>query len=288
MAHRRARPKYIDDPRSTDELVRLLLNTEDEDAHEDIVHALQRRGDAGVFSAACALCESADSEERETGVCILSQNMVAEKTLRRQSIPVLLELLKKETQPDVLAGLGHAFGHLKATAAVRPLRRIRNHPDADVRYGVVHGLWTQASALAIKTLIELTADKEDRVRDWATFGIGQMIDNDTPEIREALVRRLNDPHSVTRGEALRGLAQRKDERVIEPLIAALTADRVGPLAIEAAQETRDPRLLPALMELQSWWGADDTDLQEAIKSCTPEVTLHIHADPPVNERVCVS
>lgn len=284
MAHKRARPEYIDDPRSTDELVRLLLNTEDEDAQWDIIRVLQRRGDVGVFRAACALCESANSEERETGIRLLSQNIVAEKTLRRQSIPVLLELIKKETQPEVLAGLGFAFSHLRAAAAVRPLRRLRNHPDVEVRWGVVWGLSTQTNALAIKTLIELTEDKETKVRDWATFELGQQIDTDTPEIRDALAKRLNDRHYDTRCEALLGLARRKDERVIKPLIKALLAKRVGRLAIEAAQEMGDPRLLPALIALQARWGADDRQLQEAIKSCSSEATLHIDANPPVNER----
>lgn len=270
MAYKHERSKYIDDPRTTEELVNLLLLTEDEDVEWNIILALQRRGDAGVFSAACDLCKSANFKHRKFGVWILGNDMVVAKPLRRQSSLFLLQLIKHETHPEVLAALGSAFGHLKTAAAIRPLRCLRKHPDADVRYDVVMGLLTQTNALAIKTLIELTEDKEDRIRDWATFGLGQQIDTDTPEIREALVKRLKDRHYDTRCEALVGLARRKDERVIKPLIKALTAKRIGRLALEAAQEIGDPRLLPALLPLQDRWGADDSELQAAIKSCTTQ------------------
>jgi HEAT repeat protein len=98
------------------------------------------------------------------------------------------------------------------------------------------------------------------VRDWATFGLGTQIDTDTPEIREALHQRLNDPDADTRAEAMVGLARRKDLSALEPILEGLSGDEVDDLVIEAAAELGDPRLLPALVELKSKWSETSGDI----------------------------
>jgi HEAT repeat protein len=112
------------------------------------------------------------------------------------------------------------------------------------------------------------------VRDWATFGLGSQIDLDTPRIREALCARLNDPDPITRAEAFVGLARRKDEGVLSPLIAALGStqlDEFDPrqdLVLEAAWEIADPRLLPALRAMQE---QDDSGwIKEIMQRCQDE------------------
>ena len=107
------------------------------------------------------------------------------------------------------------------------------------------------------------------VRDWATFGLGSMIEADTPPIREALFARLSDADDTVRGEALVGLALRKDERAIEPLIQELErhpAEKTGSLLIEAAEEMADTRLLPILTRLKQSSGSKKFD--EAIQCCS--------------------
>ena len=74
-----------------------------------------------------------------------------------------------------------------------------------------------ALAAAIEALIPLTADSDADVRDWATFAIGTQSDADYPELREALVQRLDDKSSKVREEAIAGLAKRKDTRAVVPL-----------------------------------------------------------------------
>ena len=77
---------------------------------------------------------------------------------------------------------------------------------------------------AIVTLIHLTGDESAYVRDWATFGIEQQNSLDTPEIRDALYRRIDDVDKETRHEALCGLVRCEDLRAIPPLIEAISKD----------------------------------------------------------------
>jgi hypothetical protein len=74
---------------------------------------------------------------------------------------------------------------------------------------------------AVRTLIELSADPDADIRDWATFGLAQQIGTNTREVREALYARVEDEDDDTRAEALMGLARRRDERVSVPLIKEL-------------------------------------------------------------------
>ncbi len=100
------------------------------------------------------------------------------------------------------------------------------------------------------------------------------IDTDTQEIRDALFARVeegdDDDKEEIRGEAFVGLARRGDKRVIEPLLRELMSDSVGSLAIEAAKEIADSRLLPALLSLKEWWDVDKELLDEAILACESE------------------
>jgi hypothetical protein len=70
---------------------------------------------------------------------------------------------------------------------------------------------------------------------------------------------------------LKGLAQRRDPRVVEPLLRALEHGAAGALPLEAATEMGDPRLLPALLQLQAAWkdGRDwrYDELEAAIAAC---------------------
>ena len=52
------------------------------------------------------------------------------------------------------------------------------------------------------------------------------------------------------------------------LLAALTAQSVGRLAVEAAGLLPSPSLLPALLGLRSWWDVDSPLLEQAIGRCS--------------------
>jgi len=64
-----------------------------------------------------------------------------------------------------------------------------------------------------------------------------------------------------------GLARRKDERVIEPILRELARRPVGEFidfAIEVAEEMADPRLLLALREIDGNVGVIEGRVDEAI------------------------
>jgi HEAT repeat protein len=257
------------DPRATHELIALALMEPDDEAAWDAVTTLHYRASKDVFDAACQLCGSDCPQERTLGTNILGQLGIPTRNFPEQSVAVLLKLLKVENDEDILRAICVALGHIHEPTAIRALARFKTHPSASIRYAVVFGLLAFEEDLAINTLIELTRDQSDLVRDWATFGLGSQIEGDTPQIREALFARLFDADDIVRGEALVGLARRKDERVIEPLIQELArypAAKYGSLPIEAAEEIADTRLLPALMRLKQSSGAATFD--EAIRCCS--------------------
>jgi HEAT repeat protein len=257
----------------------LWKSLKDEDAYWDIVGVLRCRGSYEVFEAASKLCESKNSKFRELGVQILAQLGTPKKDFSDESGVILLKLLENEENIDVVIAIAFALGHLKDSRGVVPLVKFKDHFRADVRESIVFGLLGQEDELAINALIELSADENQDVRNWATFGLGgDMIETDTQEIRDALFQRVVDEKGDTdleaeiRGEALLGLAKRKDKRVINFLIKELSGDSVGTLPVEAAREIGDSSLYPVLIELKEWWGMNSELLQEAIKNCSQEQT----------------
>lgn len=264
---------FSTDPRSTAEIIQLTIATTDEDIYWDNVWILQARGSNEELIAASKLCESHNSNARSLGVQILGQLGIPDRTLPQQCGDVLLKLLSIETDSTVLAAIGIAFGNLNDPRGVLPLVKWKNHPNPGVRMGVVLGITSQPDELAIDALIELSADEDADIRNWATFGLGSQIETNTPAIRDALFDRAilelgeDEPMSEIRGEALLGLAMRNDLRVISPLIEELQSECVGTLAVEAASILGNARLYPALVDLQQWWDVDPKLLQAAISHC---------------------
>lgn len=268
------------DPRSIDQLVTAALTEPDENVAWNAVAALHFRGTKEVFEKAEALCHSDCAAERRLGVDILGQLGIPERTYPRECVSLLLAMLDRETNADVLQSIFVAFSHLGQAEAVEPALRYRGHPDAEVRHAVVLALTGYEDARVVDALIELSHDLDANVRDWATFALGQQITLDTPAIRDALADRLSDSDYETRCEGIMGLALRGDRRVIPVISTELASDSVGCSVVEAAVAIPDPQFYPLLLamrEVAIRESADDSRennkmwhiviLDEAIEAC---------------------
>jgi HEAT repeat protein len=274
-AHCEARTREArNDPRPTHEFVTMALTEPDEDAAWEAVVMLHFRGTREVFETARQLCASECPQERTLGANVLGQLGVPDRTFPKEAVRILCGLLDVETDEDAIDAACIALGHTPDPGAVPSIVRHKRHPSARIRYAVVFALAGYEDDLAIETKIEMSSDEDELVRDWATCGLGG-VDVDTPEIRAALYARIADADEITRGEALVGLARRKDERVIEPLIKELEHyphAEYGYYSVEAAEVLADARLLPVLWWLEHLEAPGDTTFDRAIRRCSGETS----------------
>jgi len=145
-----------------------------------------------------------------------------------------------EDVESVLALLGHESAVVRKAVAVQLPYLTDDEPSAEL----------------LATAIRMTADLDPQVRDWACFTLGQQWQQiDTPELRTALVGRLDDIDVDTRHEALVGLSLRRDQRALPYVRAELSrADgSVRRLAMVAAGALGDPTLHALTLRHQSGW-----------------------------------
>jgi HEAT repeat protein len=266
------------DSRSTQELIALALAANDEDEAGskwwEVVHLLHFRATREVFEAAKGLCGSASAVERRLGADVLAQIGVPERAFPREALAILAAMVAGESAPDVLYSVTCAIAHQRLDDVVPVLLRLKSHPSSHVRRAVASSLGGWDTPEAIGGLTELSMDEDEAVRDWATCGLGTMTDLDSPDLRAALAARLDDPDPVTRAEAMVGLARRKDERVLEALLAILHPDHIAPfelrsdLVLEAVEEFPSPLLLPGLLRLRGHLRGQAAEwLEELIAAC---------------------
>ena len=259
-----------DDPRTVDELIMVALATvPDEEEYWDAIFALRFRRTRKVFDRAVALGWSACVRERQTGADALGTDFAEDRPLADAHHAALLAMLAVERDLDVLFSILCSLSHLRRPEAVGPVLAFVDHTEVDIRRGVVHALLTREDERSIAALTLLSRDPEPEIRDWATFGLGSMVEVDTPELRHALVERLEDDDPDTRLEAMAGLARLRDPVVLPSIRAELTTDRAGRMELEVATLFGSAELLPLLIALQGQPDVPVDGLREAIVACTP-------------------
>lgn len=238
------------DPRSTDELIDLLLskNSAFESEEEwDLIERLQQRLPQ-ILDRIQILSESDQECARDLAVIALGQNRVREKHQAHQLTQVLIEMLRSETSLRVIESIARALGHLADPMASDPLVELSRHRDPAIRWAATFSLCGRDESRCIEALIVCSSDLDRDVRNWATFGLGSMVDVDMEALCQALVTRLEDADDEIREEAIVGLARRGDVRVIVPFERELDRRGIGilkdsPLMQEAAEAIVNPRII---------------------------------------------
>jgi methionyl-tRNA formyltransferase len=213
--------------RSLEELVEAAIVEWSSDAEWiPSVAALAWRGDEAVLEAASELLERDDPRARAVGAYVLGQLGIPERTFPERSAQLLEAHAASEQDPEALATLASAFGHLGDEYGTETLLKLRRHDDARVREGAVDALAGRDDERVFQAMLDLTADPEPAIRDWATFALGTLSPQDTPALRDALAARLTDRDDSTRIEAVHGLALRGDTRALGAVLELL--GEVGP------------------------------------------------------------
>jgi hypothetical protein len=117
-------------------------------------------------------------------------------------------------------------------------------------------------AEVVADVIARTLDTNPNVRNWACFTLGtQWASADSPDLRDALMTRLDDIDRDTRNEALFGLAGRCDARVLPYVRAALLrpGGQLSRMELLAAGALADPTLHALVLRHQDGW--DDPRMQ---------------------------
>ncbi len=218
--------------RSTHELIAFYLDCPvdpDDSTYRHLLSVLQHRVPT-MFPQLQEMLRSSEPKLRAKAASLLAQNMVENKVLIRESHEELRRLLveRDETEAEVISHALNAVGTLTESGDVELLLRFVEHPESSVRLSCACALEGKTDDRAVPALIQLSADSDGDVRNWATFGLtllhGSAID--TPEIRAAMVARVSDDCSDgcqgdPKGEALLGLVQYRDARVIPAILEEL-------------------------------------------------------------------
>jgi HEAT repeat protein len=230
---------------------------------------LHRIASREVLDGALALCGDSDPINRQIGADVLAQlghsRRGFEPVFVEERVAGLLGLLAAESvgsgDSRVLNAACVAFGHLRDARAVPALLDLRLHEHEDVRRSVAFGLSSYDVPEAINGLIALSTDPVDDVRDWATFGLGQLIKSDTPAIRAALRARVKDSCLDVRNEAIEGLAERGDEAALPALIGELSCGNISSGLLDAATKLATLELCEALRKAETFGLAWDDGKQ---------------------------
>lgn len=227
--------------------------------------------------------QSLNWHKRLLAVNIFNQLLIKDKTGGHAHTPYALEESQailcealNETNMEIIGSAICGLGHRPTPRALPHLISFASHEDASIRYHLACTLGSYDDNLAIDTLVKLATDEDDDVRNWATFELGSIhTDIDNQIIREVLWHNVFDENHDVSGEALKGLAERKDLRIIDVLKERLTPD-CWVYEFDAAELMADPSLYPYLESIQKSTENEDCDsfwiscLLGAMEACKPK------------------
>jgi hypothetical protein len=249
------------------DLARSARTDRDRDAVWDLLHEAAHLAGPAVEVAAGALV-AAHPVRRAVAADLLGVVADCHPDAVSDVTGVLVAACPSERHATVQRSLAEAMGH--GDPRVLPaLIAFATHPDAAVRLATARSLTTTMYEdpvdAGLDALLRLSTDPDPEVRNWATFGFGWQLPVDSTAIRDALWARTTDPYPEARQEGIRGLARRRDRRVVPLVAGLLLADAAHVFTFDAAGFLGDPALLPALAH----YNPVDQGVTEAMTECDP-------------------
>lgn len=223
---------------------------EAESAAHGWIATIHYRGGIAEFELGRDSARWTDPLDRGLGAQVLPQLGWERRTFHAESIALLIELLD-DSDEWVIAEAAIGLRHRHAPEAIPHALRLLGHDDWHVRFGAVFALMGRDTPEAIKGLIRLSGDSNDEVRDYAAFSLGAQTDHDSPPLRDALARLLDDAVPGIREEAMCGLARRRDPRALPAIEAELRREISGSWCLEAAEILANPSLIPRIEEARA-------------------------------------
>ncbi|MNK89846.1 putative lyase [compost metagenome] len=234
---------------TTEKLFSRLQNNKSKKSYWDYITILRQRTTKEVFEKSVQFAQSKNPKEKIIGIDVLAQLGIPPRPFQKQTIKLFFELLETENNTKVLKSLLIAIGHNNENLTNKQIGRLAIFSTTKnplIKEGLVFSLLMINHPKAIESLITLSSDKLNHIRDWATFGLGTQIDEDNLEIRNALWKRVTDKHQETKLEAILGLAKRKDERIKPIIVQELLNGEYGVVLFEAIEEIGDKENLNVL------------------------------------------
>lgn len=181
--HERAQTESVDGPaRGVDYLACIAeLHRRGSRLEFELARDLIEEGGVATLVACNVLAQLGTRERRPDGAW----------PFRDESVPLVAPLLDHENA-DIRAAAVSALGWLGMEGVESRVLALAEDSSEDVRFSVACALQARDDDESLRTLVRLSADPDDDVRDWATFGLGSQTERDEPWIRDALVARLDD------------------------------------------------------------------------------------------------
>ena len=206
---------------------------EDPEAYWAAVREVRQRDAEQVFAALTSHATSEDPLLRQLVPDVL-RGMPA---LVEKTVPLLKQMIGSEEDAGVLDAIAGVFTELKHGDVVDLLLPLTRHELPELRLSAMQGL-VQALEKVIDRFIELAADQDAEVRNWALFALSALVEVRPQHVcmlREVFVRHMHDPHAEAKAEAVLGLARCSDRRALDPVTIGLRAKEPMSQYLDAAQ-----------------------------------------------------
>ncbi|KOY86546.1 hypothetical protein AD998_10670 [bacterium 336/3] len=255
------------------QIINQLINNQINKNYWAKISLLRSKPSQELFDKCVELIVSPNAKNRMIGIDIVAQLGLPPRPFFKETIKILFQILHNEKDTKTISSLLFAIGHNNHKMnqkQIKTLCSFVDNPHQDIRKGLTFALLGVEDSQAIDALIKLSGDKFSRIRNWATFGLGDLTDLDNADIQNALRKRLKDKHLETRYEAILGLAKRKYHNISEIIEYELLKNNYSTLLYEAVIATQNSFFLP-LLEKQLHDAQKDNDIPleciEKLKEC---------------------